>query len=280
MSSVGPSESYRDYCAEQVRGYDYHRYFSAAFAPEPVRRGLLALYAFNLEIAATRERVSEALLGQMRLQWWRDAIDGIFSGTVRNHAVVEELAHAIDTFEMPRAALERMIDGRMFDLEEEPPEDTDALINYVSATSGALTGLAVGICGRRDLGESAESAGMYWGITGLLRALPHQAAQRRVYLPKDMLRAGNISPEDIVERKHGVDATPVFEKLAETASAFRPGGIRFPKSVRPAVSYVAIAGPFLDRLAGAGYDVYASKMEPSRFGAQIRVLRSSLSGRI
>jgi NADH dehydrogenase [ubiquinone] 1 alpha subcomplex assembly factor 6 len=280
MNLPSPSENHRDYCADQVRLYDYHRYFSATFAPEPVRRGLLALYAFNLEIAATRERVSEALLGQMRLQWWRDTVDGIYGGTVRDHAVVTELARATETFGLSRERLDRMIDGRMFDLEEEPPEDINALINYVSATSGALTGLAVEICGRSDLGDNAEWAGRFWGITGLLRAMPHQAAQRRIYLPKDYLRAENIAPEDLIERKGHVDPAPVIRKFAEKARELRPTGVQFPKPVRPAVSYAAIAVSYLRRLERREYDAYAAGLEPSRFGAQLQILRTALSGKI
>ena len=78
MSSEAQPQSNADYCADQVREYDYHRYFAATFAPGDVRRGLIALYAFNLEIASVRERVSEAILGQMRLQWWRDTIGEIY----------------------------------------------------------------------------------------------------------------------------------------------------------------------------------------------------------
>ena len=89
--------NYRDYCAEQVRRYDYDRYFAAAFASGDVRRGLMALYAFNIEIASTRERVSEALLGEIRLQWWGDAIAEIYEGKVRDHAVASEIAFAIES---------------------------------------------------------------------------------------------------------------------------------------------------------------------------------------
>lgn len=280
MFSDSPSENHRDYCADQVRLYDYHRYFSATFAPEQVRRGLLALYAFNLEIAATRERVSEALLGQMRLQWWRDTIDEIYAGTVRDNAVVSELAHAIEAFDLPHDRLNRMVDGRMFDLEDEPPEDTNALINYVSATSGVLTGLAVEICGRKDLSESAEAAGRFWGITGLLRAMPHQAAQRRIYLPKNLLRAENITPEDLIERRDHVDSSPVIRMFADKAWKLQRTDVRFPKAARPAVSYAALAAPYLRRLAYAGYDVYAPGLEPSRFPAQLRILQSALTGKI
>lgn len=274
------SQSHAEYCADQARSYDYHRYFAATFAPDAVRRGLFALYAFNLEIAATRERVSEALLGRIRLQWWRDTLDGIFAGTVRNHAVAEEIAHAVEAFGLARSGFDRMIDGRMFDLEDEPPEDANALSNYVSATSGALTRLAMDICGHRDRGEDAETVGLYWGLTGLLRASPHHARQNRVYLPKDILRSAGITREAVIEGKAGAAGRTAFRALAGFADETGAGGMRFPKRARPGVAYAAVAAPYLRRLERAGYDVYADGLELSRFGGQIRILRGALSGRL
>lgn len=280
MPAEPPSQSHAEYCADQVRSYDYHRYFAATFAPGAVRRGLFALYAFNLEIAATRERVSEALLGQIRLQWWRETLDGIYGGTIRNHAVAEEIAHAAETFGLARTCFDRMIDGRMFDLEDEPPEDAGALNNYVAATSGALTRLAMDICGHRDRGDDAETVGLYWGLTGLLRASPHHARQNRVYLPKDILRSAGITRESVIEGKAGVAGCPAFGALAGLADETGAKGMRFPKSARPAVAYAAIAAPYLRRLERAGYDVYADGLELSRFGGQLHILRSALSGRL
>ena len=62
------------YCAQEVRRHDRARYLSSLFAPDERREDLFALYAFNLEVAKTAEVVSEPMLGQIRLQWWREAI--------------------------------------------------------------------------------------------------------------------------------------------------------------------------------------------------------------
>lgn len=280
MTSPGSTESHPEYCSEQVRTYDYHRYFAATLAPAPLRRGLIALYAFNLEIAATRERVSEPLLGQMRLQWWRDTVVQIYAGEVREHAVVAELAHAIEAFDLSRTGFDRMIDGRMFDLEEQPPEDMNALKNYVSATSGALTGLAAEVCGQGEDNPYLNALGQFWGMTGLLRALPHQAAQRRIYLPNDLLRAANVAADDIIERRAGADVAKVVGQLAENAEELIATNERLPKPIRPAVAYIALARPYLHRLRRRNYDVHAPNLEPSRFSAQLSILKAAMTGRI
>ena len=68
------SEAALSYCGQEVRKYDKDRFLTALFAPADRREALFALYAFNLEIAKTREVVTEPVLGQIRLQWWYDAI--------------------------------------------------------------------------------------------------------------------------------------------------------------------------------------------------------------
>ena len=85
-----------DHCRIQCRTYDYDRYFAAVTAPADIRRGLLALYAFNYEIASIRERVSETLIGEMRLQWWRDTISEFLS--LGRHDITTEVASAFFFF--------------------------------------------------------------------------------------------------------------------------------------------------------------------------------------
>src|SRR5258708_31734671 len=83
------------YCAQQGRRFAHDRYLCTMFAREPVQARLFALYAFNVEIARVREIVSEPVIGQMRLQWWRDAITEFAAGTVRDHPVAQALARAL-----------------------------------------------------------------------------------------------------------------------------------------------------------------------------------------
>src|ERR671922_1960026 len=82
--------------AALVRRHDRDRFQTVLFAPAARREALFALYAFNYEIARVRESVTEPMLGQIRLQWWRESIAAAFDGgPVRHHFVVEALAAAI-----------------------------------------------------------------------------------------------------------------------------------------------------------------------------------------
>lgn len=50
------------------------RYFAATLAPEARRYDLIALTAFAAELANIPTQVREPLAGEIRLQWWRDAL--------------------------------------------------------------------------------------------------------------------------------------------------------------------------------------------------------------
>src|SRR3546814_4112888 len=103
--------------------------------PEAQREHLFALYAFNHEVAKTAEVVSEPMIGRIRLQWWRECLDGIYDGAARQHEVVQPLAEAIAARQLPRALLEAIIDARELDLDAEPPASLEALRGYVEGTS-------------------------------------------------------------------------------------------------------------------------------------------------
>src|SRR5262245_54981761 len=97
------------YCFELVRAGDKDRYLASLFAPDDLRPGLLALYAFNIEVARIRETVSEVMLGEIRLKWWHDAIEGLYAGTRVGHPVIEALAPLISEADLPKQALLNMI---------------------------------------------------------------------------------------------------------------------------------------------------------------------------
>ncbi len=271
-----------EHCAAQVRQYDYARYFAAVFAPPEIRRALMALYAFNLELASTRERVSEPLIGEMRLQWWRDTVEGIFAGAVRNHAVAEEIAAVVRNFDVPRASLDALIDARSFDLSDVLPEDMATFRRYVAATAGELSALAAGICGGGR--ETAAEAGTVWGLAGMLRAVPFHASGGQVRLPMDLLRRAGLRTDDVLsgrKRERVAEAiAPLIEETRERLDRLKRDAGKIDRAVRPAVAYAGTAGLYLDRLHRRGGDVFDAGAEPSRPSVQLRTLRTAVTGKL
>src|SRR3546814_3200488 len=102
------------------------------------------------------------MLGQIRLQWWRDSITQIDLGQPPHHAVVQPLADAIIRHGLQRKHFDRLIDAREADLDDDPPADMAALEEYAEATSAPLVWLALDVLGAAD--DSACRAGREVGI--------------------------------------------------------------------------------------------------------------------
>src|SRR3954452_10041979 len=90
------------HCESFLREGYSDRYWASLFAPADKRPHLHALYAFNFEVARVREAVREALVGEIRLQWWRDALQGEARGDVRANPVAAALDDTIVQFRLPQ----------------------------------------------------------------------------------------------------------------------------------------------------------------------------------
>lgn len=227
------------------------------------RAALLALFAFNLEVAKTREMVSEPMLGQIRLQWWREAIDGIYEGAPRDHNVVRALAAAIERSNPSRARFERLIDAREFDLEDRQPDTMKEFTDYVDATSGELTNLALEVLQVDDatLFEKGRLAGAAWALRGLLYAIPFHAAQGRCYLPKALTDEHGVSTARLLAGSGDENlcrAVAVIADLSERCvGQASHGRMVMPFHARPAFAGLSVVWADLRRLKKAGYDVFA-----------------------
>ncbi len=272
------------YCAGQVRRFDRDRYLCALVAPEEARQALFALYAFNLEVARIAEMVSEPLIGHMRLQWWRDAVGGIFAGNPPHHHVALALAGAVDRFRLSRQPFDDLIDGRAFDIAGEAPADLDALLAYAAATSATLTGLALEILEAR--GEAARNAGrdiaIAWALTGLLRAVPFHAGARRIYLPAALCHDAGLEAKDLFAGRPGDGLTNVVSRLADCArdrlAAARRQRPDVPKQALPALLPAVLADGYLKRLAAAGFDPFQARVQGAGALSLLRLGANALRG--
>lgn len=248
-----------------VRRHDHDRFLTALFAPARSREALLALYAFNYELAKTREVVSEPTLGRIRLQWWRDALDAAYAGAApRRHEVLTPLAAAIRRRSLGRGHFDALIDAREADLADEAPANLAALEAYAEASSAHLVLLALEVLGEGS--EAAQAAGRAVGIayalSGLLRAVPFHARARRLYLPRDLVEAAGLEIErGLFELRPSPALCRVVEGVAACArahlAAARASWPQPSRAALPALLPAVLARADLARLARAGYDPFA-----------------------
>jgi len=275
------------YCGDEVRRHDPDRFLTALYAPAARREALLTLYAFNLEIARVRETVREPMLGEIRLQWWREAIETAYGDApARRHAVVAPLTDAIRTHGLTRGHFDRLIDARAFDLDDAPPASVDALVAYAESTSSTLLWLALEALGVREdeaAGKAARAVGVAWAILGLIRAMPHHLRQGRVYLPADLAAAFQVEERGLRAMKPSPALAAAVESLAGRARGYlaeaRALRHAVPPEALPALLPAALADGHLRRLARARYDVFDARLAQRPGLLSARLALRAMAGR-
>ena len=263
------------HCEGLVRAADKDRFLSALFAPAEHRNALLALYAFNLEIARVREVAREALAGEIRLQWWSDAVEGRGEG----HPVAAALLETVARYQLPTEPFRTLIDARRFDLYDEPMRSLADLERYAEGASAGLVALAARIlAGGIDIDALTRHAGLAHAVAGLLAAFPVHAARGQLFIPLDILARHGGAREHVV----GWQATPqLHAALAELRGqarrhlndAQRLLGTA-PAAIIPALLPVALAGPTLARMERRGYDPF-TPVEIAPWRRQLIVCRAA-----
>ncbi len=266
-----------DYAAA-VRKFDPDRWLTALFAPDARRPHLLALYAFNIEIARIPEQVSEPALGDIRRQWWRDTVAAAFAGRApRGHPIAVALESAIRGHDLPWAPFDRLLDARAADFGT-PPAQLDDLEAYAEGTTAPLSQLALKILGTDDdtSRKAAEAAAIGFALIGLIRAVPFHAASRRLYLPEAMLAAQGLDAEAVFGGERSPKMSHVIEQIARHAES-RLAVVRrlrgkVSRAALPALLPATLARLYLKRLKQAGFDPASPRLVVGMPRKQIALL--------
>ncbi|ODA68737.1 All-trans-phytoene synthase [Methyloligella halotolerans] len=235
-----------------ARAQDPDRYLATLFAPAAARDALFALYAFNAELARIADEVSEPTLGEIRLQWWRDAMRVAVSGERTGNPVADALGAALKTHDIPVSRLDPMIHARRFDVLERIMPDSASLFRYLDDTAGQAFLLAAEFmgCDAERATPAAMAAGRAYGLTGLMRAVTAHAARNRLYLPVQNLQTS------ATQRLLAGEADPAFLGLmsemrrqarAEFETA-QPLIRSLPREAQAAFKPLALVEPYLDAL--------------------------------
>ena len=269
------------YCATQVRAHDPDRFLTCLFAPVERREALFALYALNYEIAKTREVVREPIMGRIRLQWWRDAIDELYRGQVREHQVLTALAGVLPG-RVPAELIMQLIDARELDLEDSGPPTSSSLIDYTRATGGALMQMAARLLGATDeaLLHAADDLGEGTALTGLLRAIPFHATQNRLYLPADLLRQMGLDPSRPVEQGNSSLEVVTYLMALEAERLLRSAPRYIPRAFAAAYLPATLAQTTLRRLRKTHHDPFDAMMAAPDALKPLRLANAWATGRV
>jgi len=254
--------------AALVRRHDPDRFLTALFAPAERRDALLILYAFNHELARAREVASEPPLALIRLQWWREVVEG----EPRRHEVATPLSEAITAGTLDPDLLLPLIGAR----EAEAYGDFETLADWRAWLLAGAGGLAVAAAAALGAAEPevVRPFGAAYGVAGLLRASGVLAAQHRCLLPSELLARHALSPEGFIHDPAAAPARAVLNEVAREGRALlaQPRANALPRSA------VVAALPAV--LARRDLRQWPAVATPRRFGDRMAVTVAGLTGRV
>jgi phytoene synthase len=270
-------------CLATLRTTDIDRYLACLLMPEDKRGAVAALYAFNAELARIRDIIHEPLPGEIRLQWWRDMLEGQGTGDSLANPLAAGLMQAIAEYRLPRTPLAAMTEARIFDLYDDPMDNTAMFEGYAGETASALIQLAALVLDAAhapDASDAAGHAGIAQLVAGCLLLLPIHRRRHQVYIPGDILAATGLDAptflagNDKARIKAALSAFIGFgrDHLRQARAAAKTGVAH---SLSQAFLTVALAEPVFDRAERLGADALTVSVQLSQLRRQWRMWRTS-----
>lgn len=270
------------YCQEQVKVNDRDRFLATLFATADRRPLLYALYAFDLEIAGLAARLREPLAGELRLQWWREVIEGSRAEEAAGHPVARGLLAAMAQAPLSRDTLLGLLDARSFDLYGEPIASVAEFDAHAMAATGNVLKLAAGILGAEDspvLNAAVAPASAAIACADAVVRFAAEASRGHVSVPLEILARHGATAADAT----GGRATPaIIAALAEVRQlglehfeVARHAVMRLPVTVRPAFLHVSLVPLFMTRAARIGSDPFQATVTIAPWRRQWALWRAS-----
>ncbi|KAA6404945.1 phytoene/squalene synthase family protein [Candidatus Tokpelaia sp.] len=307
------------YCLQLLRSRAYELYFAVLFAPPAKRGALAALYAFHLEILHIGEQVQEPLLGEMRLQWWRDSLIEALKKDTQHIAekeqnsvktlpvmapqnpVIAAVTAAINRYNLPPADFLCLCEAARFDLYHDIMPSRAALETYCTALYGTVLQLACRIL-QGETGDLADKTcrhgGIAQGLAALIRHLPRTQRQGKIYIPADILASvgadeqslrNSVVRQDpaenptkrhkIIIEKRKIAIAAIFAWFHEHYKAFIPAQKLLPAGFRPAFLPLAVLPASIKQAEKQQEAVFTTPIIISPLCKQAKISRAAFFNR-
>jgi len=195
-------------------------YYAFMFLPPSRRHAMTAFYAFCREVDDVADEVKDVGVARTKLAWWRTEVANLFAGHPQ-HPVTKALQPFVATCGLDAARLNEIIDGMEMDLTHHRYPDFEALRLYCHRVAGVVGQLSAACFGYSNPStlEYAESLGLAFQLTNIIRDVGEDARRDRIYLPQDEMKRFGVTEEDILARRGGDDFVKLMEFQAGRASS-------------------------------------------------------------
>lgn len=282
MTRTEQSADDAGYLTRLVRNHDRPRYYSCLFAPAGRRDHLFALYAMNSEICRIPESVAEPGLGDVRLQWWQDAILAADAGG--DTPVMRGLIRAMQSCRLPADALAQLVEAHRNDLYGDPPATLQDLEGYFGRTDSALFQLASLILGSKgaETADAAGHAGIAYGLVQQLGVLCSLRRHGRQIASADLMEIYDIEPGTMFLEAPPEGFEALLDHLLDTATQHldqaKAATRLIPTQCRPAFLPLAILPMQIRRISAARANLWHEPVVQSDLAALLRIGRAGIFG--
>lgn len=263
-----------------ARERDYERYVCALFAPREKRTALLALTALNAELARIRHQITEPITGEIRLTWWRDALEKLEAGEVLRHPVLALLAPLVEEGALEAKTLAAMAEARYPELEPPAHRTMNDLEQARAEVLAPFTTAARAVLGAGEEKRVANAA-LAYDLAGLARNFRADAAKGRCFLPADVLKAEGLNPMSALDPANAETLSRAVAAVMERARGLAAGaGGRASAAQLPLLLQATLARRHLKTLARAGCNPYRLREKDPPVGTLLALWPRVLRGRV
>jgi phytoene synthase len=276
-------------------------YYAFLVLPRRKREALCAVYAFmRLCDDITDDPRLSLPERRQKLETWLDALHRAQQGHPTDDAILLALTDAQRRYSVPAGLLDELAHGTAMDVEhvETASPTTGApgltiqyktfedLRLYCYRVASVVGLVCIHIFGYRDPAAEplAETCGLAFQLTNIIRDVKEDARMGRVYLPEEDLAKFNLSSTELLATPDPARFRPVLELEADRARKFYLAGdalIPFiAEDSQPALwVLVSIYRRLLEKIAEKQYDVFTAKVSLSTW-EKLRILAKGFLKRL
>jgi phytoene synthase len=256
------------HCQQVARRRARNFYYSFLLLPREQRQAMCAVYAFMRRADDIGDGAGPTLpQRQEQLGLWRQALSEALNGRCGADPVLPAFHATVNRYRIPHQSFLELLDGVAQDLQPAPFQSFDDLYRYcyrVAAVVGLTTVHVFGFQSAEAL-RLAERCGIAFQLTNILRDIPEDARQGRVYLPNEDLRRFGVTADDLRTGRTGADFRRLMEFEWTRADLYYRESQPLIELVQPESraalwAMVTIYRGILLRIRRRGYDVFSERI--------------------
>merc|ERR1712071_751726 len=255
------------YCQELVRKYDYENFLASLLLPSGPREDVIAIRAFNVSVAQVQDQVSQGLIGQMRMKFWEDTLESMYHDAPPSQPVALQLHKAIKTNRLSKQWLQRLVSSREKNLNSKSFQSLSAVETYAENSVSPVLYLTLECLNVRNVhaDHAASHIGRAQGLVTLLRAVPHNSQNNRVYVPIDLLVKHKVSQQALIRGTADKNVKDLVFDIASTANAHieKARSLRgdVPASAKIALIPSVCTYSYLESLRRTDFNVFDGRLQ-------------------